>query len=698
MNVAVIAHKKIGNYFTSVVLIPALFFLVYAGLNFKTFLNPGLEDGDLSSGALQIIRAKNFEEYLGPYSRFEFNHPGPISFYYYAFMEGPLFFIPSPFGRHLAAQFLLNIFFLFLSLHILYISLKKKFLIPMFFIVMLLCLYPHQPNIFMRMWPPALLIFPTILFTLAMAKFSSGDLRFLFWAVVSSVFIVHNNLSGLAIVGPFTIIGLVLFAWNRRKSLKSSKKETARLKKGSSVNHEEPEHPVPGARPTPLDRDFSGSSWKILAACLVFLMVSFLPPLYEQFSADKGNLTKIYEFYKNQSGLQHPFLEACRYIFDFYAAPVQSVVPINPFLVVLVLTVGSLSLVKKKGGFMNILVLFNFAGMTFSILGAMTVTGRLMPYIFKYEVAFTGLMVFTFLAALLTRVRISSPWQAALLIVVLGAMGPVSHHFYKLQARSPDPKYDDIIKALHPEKGFTYELFWRKGGPHYGQWGTATRLALKLIRQGYDVRVPEEWSFMFGKKLVSPAAGNVRRIALYSPEAYRPQVREYVFPVEGTIVEFGELIPLSIPLAIGFDSSDEYFPNWPIAGENGRNAGAGRCWIRIPLGRLEPGANYVLRIEALSPENKTTKILVNGISLAETSFNSLSGEVKHFYFKADFLKNQAANLVEFVDLLSFRSLAILPDGPGSAPVYPFVLAIPSSRAMSSSTAGRAEADTQLARK
>jgi hypothetical protein len=55
--------------------------------NFQAILDTNIKGTDYSLIALQSFRARSFEVLLGPYSRFSFNHPGPIQFYFYSLAE-----------------------------------------------------------------------------------------------------------------------------------------------------------------------------------------------------------------------------------------------------------------------------------------------------------------------------------------------------------------------------------------------------------------------------------------------------------------------------------------------------------------------------------------------------------------------------------------------------------------------------------
>ena len=239
-----------------------------------------MELRDQASYALQIIEAKSFNAYLGPYSRFEFNHPGPFLFYYHALTEPLMFFVPSPMGKHMFAQFLLNLFLLFLILQIIYRCYESTGLRYLFFICLLMGWLPVTPKVFMSLWPPYVLLIPMVLFTLAAIRFAMGEIRYLPELSVSAVIILHNNLSGSIIVMPLAAIALGFFFYKRKEVPPLSKSKTR----------------------------------FIILFTLIFLVLTSAPPILEELQPGEGNLTKIYNFYQNRGSGNQSLSDAASYL------------------------------------------------------------------------------------------------------------------------------------------------------------------------------------------------------------------------------------------------------------------------------------------------------------------------------------------------------------------------------------------------
>jgi hypothetical protein len=155
------------------------------------------EQGDLAANALQVERAREFQEFLGPYSQHGFHHPGPISFYYFAVAQTLLGFLPSILARHMLAQLGLNLLCLAGMLRLL----RKSCLDPPLVAVggfllagQVIWLGGGAPLMLANVWGPMLAVFPVVIFVLSASRFSCGDLFWLPVAVLAATVAIHNHL------------------------------------------------------------------------------------------------------------------------------------------------------------------------------------------------------------------------------------------------------------------------------------------------------------------------------------------------------------------------------------------------------------------------------------------------------------------------------------------------------------------------
>jgi len=84
----------------------------------------------------------------------------------------------------------------------------------------------------------------------------------------------------------------------------------------------------------------------------------------------------------------------------------------------------------------------------------------------------------------------------------------------------------------------------------------------------------------------------------------------------------------------------------------------------VPLGPIEPDAAFLLKISLQSPEQKNTRISVNGKLLAEEYFPPSQMVEKTYLCRPGVLKGSEENILEFQDVEFFRSLTLFPAGSG----------------------------------
>ncbi len=450
-----------NEYVRYVVFFPLLFLFVYLAVNSHVFRMNYQEMGDAAANALQIERAGQFREMLGPYSRGRFHHFGPASYYYFALMEYPLFFVKSPHGRHIIAQAILNILILMAVLHILFHSLENRRRIYLFLAALFFAYSPLGPGHFLNSWGPAILVLPMLLYVLACVKIALGEMKYLIFATIASVFIVHNHIGGLTTVVP--LMGLALFLNYRNRH----------------------------GRPKWL----GGDNLKYLLIAAAIVLVTSIPPIIEQFIAPQGNIGKILGFVLGNQSFRK-LSGALNYIFAYYANPLKPLVDIPPVLVTLgVLALGLFSASDSRS-FPRYLYIFAATGLGLAVFGTLKIIGGLAPFIYWNHYSFVA--IFFYLSALTVSNMIKLPaadGKGFRRLAVIG-MVLVTGLLYRAQH-----KYDDqaekFLLALAPGKGAVHRLQWKFDAANLGQWAVATGLSLRMERAGYKVCVPDLWLFMF---------------------------------------------------------------------------------------------------------------------------------------------------------------------------------------------------------
>ncbi len=183
------------------------------------FATPLLEQGDAAVNALQIDNAKHGREIYGNYSRFQFNHPGPVLFYVYAASEivlrDWLGLVPAPHNAHLLSSLAVQVCCFALALAIL----LSWFDSWVFLAVALLAGMAHFSQVaraFNSIWPPDVLVMPFLCFLTAASSFAAGRTRDLAVVVVTGGMLFHGHVAQPLFVGGLGATAAFLH-WRREK-------------------------------------------------------------------------------------------------------------------------------------------------------------------------------------------------------------------------------------------------------------------------------------------------------------------------------------------------------------------------------------------------------------------------------------------------------------------------------------------------
>lgn len=184
-----------------------------AAWNVRLFQTPIFEQGDAAVNGLQIDNAKHLREIYGNYSRFEFNHPGPVFFYFYAFAEvvfhDGLGLTPAPHNAHLLASLLLQIAFFAVALAILDHWFASRYLL-LAALVGAAWHFSSTTGAFTSIWPPHVLLMPFLCFLTAACSIAAGRLRDLPILAVAGGFLFHGHVAQPLFVGGIGGLALVM--------------------------------------------------------------------------------------------------------------------------------------------------------------------------------------------------------------------------------------------------------------------------------------------------------------------------------------------------------------------------------------------------------------------------------------------------------------------------------------------------------
>ena len=172
-------------------------------------------DGD---GALLEISTRNTAAgrvLTGPYSRYEFHHPGPA----YFFVRIPLCYL---FGRSSSASYLTVSFICMFCLGGVFLLLRKcgNRLMPVFFCLFAaIFLWSLKPVIWLNDWNPFVIIFPLLLTFVSFTAVAAGFHRYLPIAVAAGSFSVQTHIGSLPSVAAAALFAAVfLIIMSRKRS------------------------------------------------------------------------------------------------------------------------------------------------------------------------------------------------------------------------------------------------------------------------------------------------------------------------------------------------------------------------------------------------------------------------------------------------------------------------------------------------
>ncbi len=448
---------SIRGFVRSDYFLPALFLFLLFVASTSLWKGPYDEVGDQALIGLQTVRAGQFAEGVGPYSRVGFHHPGPITFYIYAAAEVILPFIEAPGQRYRFAQFLLNAGLFLWSFALLRRLFPGRYaLIALAFF--LVSVAPLGPDMWFSVWGPHSLLVPYLLFFVSYLGVCRGRLQDFLPGTVAAVLIVHNHISGITLLLPLALLAFYRLA--RQK-----------------------------VRP---DR----AGLRYIAFAAAFLLVTSLPVLIDEF-AGTGNLSAIYRYFTGDGSASRRVDKVLVYLTGYYLDPVRPVIQMHPVLWFGLLSGMPLLVWHRldavwRSLHVNLMIVF-----LLSLLAALRVSGDLVPHLFWHLHPFVGfhlLLALVALKSLTGTIHIAPRWlvlQASLLITALVVT------YYRPAPLPAGPTA--IEKAMEQVRQYPgpYRLRFPLGSADHNRWVEAAGLALKIVREGGSYCVDQEWAFMF---------------------------------------------------------------------------------------------------------------------------------------------------------------------------------------------------------
>jgi hypothetical protein len=462
------------------------------------FRTPVHEISDFAVNALQIDRAKHFQELYGNYSRFQFNHPGPAFFYLYGaserFLHDALGLFPSPYNAHLFCGILIQTAFFALALVLLADVLRSPWVVTLG-VAIGAAHFTSAPHVFISIWPPEVLLMPFLAFFTACVAVASGRGRAVPWAVLSGSFLVHGHVAQPLFVGVLFISAYATAICSARRAAANS-------------------HPFPRQYP-------------VSHAAAIGLLVIFVAPLaIDLASGVQSNAAAILRHLQTASPEDKSVLKSLLYFLSFvsYSSRPEVLVEtvnarsfdlLSARPVIFLTWLAALATVvisywrqrrdprPEARGFL-LLTAFWFGSVALCIVWGLMQTGPMFAFNGHF---YFGLHFLIYLAAafVLTQ-RLPVRWQRLLavpawVVAALTLSWSITHDHTFADSRGLALRETALQALAADERCDRPKLIVFE----HDYWSEAASIALALRRAGADFRVGPAWQFMFQSRYVPRA-------------------------------------------------------------------------------------------------------------------------------------------------------------------------------------------------
>ncbi len=412
--------------------------------------------GDFALIELEVEKAKHFAALLGPYSRYHFNHPGPIYFYTLAAIGSLLPGIECPTSF---AQLIINCVFLTWTTYLLGALGVPRFRIFLMVAIFVMACLLGRDDFLHFIWNPAAIVFPAFLFFIASAGVLSGRRDFLLPQLLSFSFAVQTHLGALPVLGSILTVSWAVYLRRRPQA-------------PGELRH-----------------------WLILAL-VTFLL--FSAPLYEFVTnPQSSNLYRILNF-GAQATAEHSLTESIQYIARFYLSPLRLRVSPYTILMPVFFLIAIMSKHFEKGSWERHFRLVWILGTLASIAAATRISGRQYHYLIWYQnglvAIFYGLVISSLPNKILTGINGCKGIKPLTI-----AAGCLALLFLTLQ-NPPEVKSCKATPELNLP--LEHDTLYRLHFSERRYWPNVAFYALKLYRAGIPICISEEWAFMFGRDLI----------------------------------------------------------------------------------------------------------------------------------------------------------------------------------------------------
>jgi hypothetical protein len=532
--------KKNDYYFLALLLFISLFVLFFsiAGEGSRDFFLLG-DDATLET---RVINAGREVQYLGPYSRFGWNHPGPL--YFYILLPFYQLFSMGTQSLYVGATFI-NIISVLVLLFFIYKSGNNYFFffIAFFFSLYIFCFLGL--HVFRNIWNPHITILPFAAFIFISVHLSRGHIKALPLSILFSSFTIQTHIAYTPVI---LAIFLVSISFYIRERLHLHQKLKLLL---------------------------STKVLKILGISAGLFILLWILPVLETLKNPPGNLIKLI-YYFSRSQVTHSISEAVAAVSNITNVPLikslnflfpnlefsSNNLLITLFLLQLLLVLGAgiyLRASKRKYQF-NLLV-FGMCGLIVSVMSVTKITGEIHNYLIQWMSVLGfinwSVIFFTILCLLAERLKRISIYSRIERIV---SQIPVNHKrkfvyavivitalilffqqqdpvYFASQIKRSESKYKHVGELSDAIKNYMQEndisSFLMK--PHHSLWTIEAGVVNQLFKASVPFSLEDNWLFWFGyqfrkykqeqhiflfKPEKEPSQNSYNRILVYHHDGY----------------------------------------------------------------------------------------------------------------------------------------------------------------------------------
>lgn len=424
-------------------------------LNLESFKGKFFPISDFAANDFQIVEILNGKIGLGAYSRFQFNHPGPVYFYFAAFGEKLFFFLEAFTSRHALVSYCINVFFL----GFLFYNISNQFKSLQIGLVLWFASFFVWKTLgygfLFETWTPFLMISTFSVFVLSTVYLSLQKWKFLPWFIITGSILFQLN-----VMGVLPLLAGILFLVYRYWGLQKQKEW--------------------------IWIDFR----RYLLISIAIGLLIWLPVILDFFIQFPGNISRVFMYLLKGGGNKKPIE-----VFAFLETVFENLIPFafGGFFYGILILIPFWKW-EKLDNFSLYLRNFCLFYTIFIFLALFRMKGPILPHLFWH---FYSVVAFQFLLFSLAiwQDKLNNKIDIAKLIGILLILLFSNLIYGKQKVRDRNFDIKTWADALEPFDG-TLILDWDTNIQDFEQGNLVLGVGAELNRRGKSVCLKDPWGFL----------------------------------------------------------------------------------------------------------------------------------------------------------------------------------------------------------